>query len=197
MEKLLHNKNILTIVLTILAFLAGTFFGQEVFVKQYIEPYIPEIVEQVQNQQKKSQTEPTSQEFYSIVRIADGDTFTIDKNNEDVTFRLLGIDTPEKSGPFTEKECYGVEATRTLTDLLEGQEVRYETDDLSGELDRYGRVLAYIYLEDGTFVNAELVKRGAARIYEKNTTHKQYESLKNLEDEARTSEVGLWSVCKV
>ena len=132
-----------------------------------------------------------------MIRIADGDTFTIQKGNEQVTLRLLGIDTPEKSGPFTEEECYGKEATEVVTNLLEGQEVRYEIDELSGELDRFGRTLAYVYTEEGVFINAELVKRGAAQIYKKDTKHKLYEVLVGFEIQAQKEGVGLWSACKV
>jgi len=192
-----RNKKLFTAVLTILAFMVGTFFGQERFVREYIEPHIPEIIDQVQSQQAEYEEEHAAQNFYSIIRIADGDTFTIDKGGEEVTLRLLGIDTPEKKSSFTEEECYGVEATQIIKRLLDGEEIRYETSKLSGELDRYGRVLAYVYLDDGTFVNAELVKRGVAMMYEKNTTHEHYDSLKILEIEAQKQGVGLWSVCKV
>lgn len=197
MEKSRSNKKLLTAILTIGAFLVGILFGKEAFVEKYVAPHIPEIVEEGLNQQQDLQEERAAQELYSVTRIADGDTFTIRKNGEDLTLRLLGIDTPEKRSSFTEEECYGKEATKIITEILEGQDVRYELDKLSGEFDRYERTLAYVYTEDGTFINAELLKRGAAKMYEKNTTHELYEVLKSLEVSAQKAGVGLWSVCKV
>ena len=73
--------------------------------------------------------------------------------------RLIGIDTPEVHG---REECYGAEASRYVERLLpQGTRVRYRLG--TEERDRYGRALAYVWLEDGRFLNALLVERGFAQ----------------------------------
>lgn len=189
----LRNKKLVTIGLTILVFLLGTLFGQERLIREYIEPQIPRLAEEIIKKQDRA-TENTP--YYDVVRIADGDTLTIEQDNTKVTLRLLGIDTPEKDGPFTDQECYGDEATMTITNIIGDEKVRYEFDESSDAYDRYDRALVYLYTEDGVFVNAELVARGAARLYEQNTIHREYNLLKRLSEEARVEGRGLWTACE-
>jgi micrococcal nuclease len=105
----------------------------------------------------------TPSELRTVVRAVDGDTVVLDGNEK---LRLLGIDAPEtertrrKSGA----ECFGREASAHVRELVVGRRVRLEYE--RGALrDRYGRTLAWVHLEDGTFLNETLVREGFARVY--------------------------------
>src|SRR5512133_2900788 len=100
--------------------------------------------------------------WYPVTRIVDGDTFWInDGSTKGLKIRLIGIDAPEpRNNGKKLKGYFGTESSVYLTRLLEGRKVRLEYDVT--RYDRYGRTLAYAYLDNGTFVNADLVKNGYA-----------------------------------
>ncbi len=88
-----------------------------------------------------------------VVRLIDGDTIQVCCVFGDrVKVRFIGVDTPETHHPMRGVEPYGMEAPEPNRKLLDGKTVRLEFD--VQQLDRYGRTLAYIYLEDGSFLNA-------------------------------------------
>lgn len=134
--------------------------------------------------------EPVGDEPVPVVRVVDGDTIWVPPEER---VRLIGIDTPEVDWYGGRAECYGEEAGLFLRRLVEGERVRLEHDE---ELrDRYGRTLAYVYLEDGRMVNLLLVRQGYAvvTIYEPNDRYE--ERLRIAEREAQEARRGLWSAC--
>ncbi len=121
-----------------------------------------------------------------VRRVIDGDTLELD-NGEDV--RLIGVDTPETNHPKKPVERFGKEAAAFTTRLVEGQEVRLAYDQQ--RRDKYDRTLAYAYLLDGTFLNAEIIRQGYGFAY----TRFPFTYLKEfrmLEREAREAQRGLW-----
>jgi micrococcal nuclease len=132
----------------------------------------------------------------TVVRAIDGDTILVQGPGgriEDI--RLLGIDTPETVDPRRPVGCYGPQASAFTKHLVTGRRVTLRYDR---ELhDRYGRFLAYVWLEGGRplFVNAELVRRGYARMYPfpPNTAHAGLFAA--LERSAALAGRGLWSAC--
>ncbi len=131
-------------------------------------------------------------QWYTVTRVVDGDTFWIDDGSgEGVKIRLIGIDAPERRNTGTKlKGYYGDEASLYLTKMLQGQKVRLEYD--AGRYDRYSRTLAYAWLEDGTFVNAILVKEGYADVMTIPPNVKYAERFKELAAKARRQKKGLW-----
>lgn len=128
-----------------------------------------------------------------VVEVIDGDTMVVDFGNRRETIRLLGIDTPESVDPNRPRQCFGPEATRRLTAMLEsGGELRLERD--AEPRDRYGRLLAYVFVDD-VLVNEVLLGEGfaALAIYEPNTAYRT--RLAAAELRARTAVVGLWRAC--
>jgi len=89
-----------------------------------------------------------------VTRVIDGDTIEIEGGQR---VRYIGIDTPEKG------EYYFTEASQMNVELVLGKIVRLEKD--ASEVDRYGRLLRYVYVDD-LFVNAELVRLGYAKAVE-------------------------------
>lgn len=135
-----------------------------------------------------------------VVRAVDGDTLKLE-NGERV--RLTGIDTPEKhesaklyrdarkSGKDVAViQRMGVKASEFTRRLVEGKRVRLEFD--VEKQDRYGRLLAYVYLKDGTFVNEEIVKQGYASPYTFPPNVRYAERLRSVYQEARENRRGLW-----
>lgn len=90
----------------------------------------------------------------------DGDTIEVDLDGVSVDIRLLGINAPEMD------ECWGQESKAFLTSLVGNQEVLLvERPDGSDDVDAFGRLLRYVYLDSGpspTFVNAVVVETGHA-----------------------------------
>ncbi len=123
---------------------------------------------------------------YLCERVVDGDTIIIE-NNERV--RLIGVDTPETVHPNKPVEYFGKEASAFTKRMVEGKKVRLEYD--LEVKDKYGRTLAYVFLEDGTFLNAEIIKQGYGFAYTK-FPFKYLEEFRQYEREAREEKKGLW-----
>lgn len=130
--------------------------------------------------------------FYSIKKFVDGDTFWIDNGTENgEKIRFIGINTPESRKVFNkEEEYFGKEAKNYVEHLLTGKKVRLEYD--IDPLDIYGRTLAYIFMEDGTFLNAKLIKEGYAVVMTVPPNVKYADLFVKLQEEARENNRGLW-----
>jgi len=136
-----------------------------------------------------------------VKRVVDGDTLQLD-NGERV--RLIGIDTPEvhqSDKLFRDSQRSG-EDIRTIQEmgrrsseftreLVEGKSVRLEFD--VEKHDKYNRLLAYVYLvDDGTFVNAEIITNGYASLMSIPPNIKYADKFQRLYQEARQERRGLW-----
>ena len=121
-----------------------------------------------------------------VIRVIDGDTVALQRLGK---ARLIGVNTPETVHPAKPVEFFGKEATDFTQCHLDAEKVRVEHD--WQRTDRYGRVLVYLYLEDGTFFNTELVKQGCAHAYTK-YPFKCLEEFREYEQKARENGRGLW-----
>ncbi len=135
-----------------------------------------------------------------VTRAVDGDTLVLE-NRERV--RLIGIDTPEmhesnKLYRDAQRSGQDVEAIKRLgrqsyeftKKLVEGKRVRLDFD--VERYDRYKRILAYVYLEDGTFVNARIVEEGYASLMTYPPNVKYADLFLKLYRQARQNQRGLW-----
>jgi len=125
-------------------------------------------------------------EQFNVVKILDGDTIIL---NNDERVRLIGVDTTEKSHPLKPVEFYSKEATEFTKKLVEGKDVRLEFD--KEKRGKYGRLLAYVFLLDGTFVNAEIIRQGYGFAYTK-YPFKYMDTFVRLEEEAKKNKSGYW-----
>lgn len=128
----------------------------------------------------------------TVIRVIDGDTFVVDDGSEKgTTVRLIGVDAPEtRRSANRDIGHYGEESKAFLTELLSGGQV-FLTQDV-GKRDRYRRTLAYVYLPDGTFVNADLIRKGYATVMTVQPNVAHSELFIALEREARRKRRGLW-----
>lgn len=121
----------------------------------------------------------------TVIEIVDGDTIKVLLDGARYSVRYIGMDTPERGEPFF------AESTAANGQLVEGQQVVLVKD--VSETDRYNRLLRYVYLPDGTFVNAELVKQGYAVIATFPPDVRHQDLFLKLEREARETGRGLWA----
>lgn len=125
--------------------------------------------------------------FYVVDRVIDGDTVAL---REIGTVRLIGVDAPEPADQRPDQKAQGLAAKEFLKRLLANQMVRVEQEP--GKKDKYGRTLAYLYLGDGTHVNAEIIKQGFGHAYTA-VPFAQLNSFRLFEREARDAGKGLWA----
>jgi micrococcal nuclease len=133
-------------------------------------------------------------QFYPIKKFVDGDTFWIDDGTKKgIKIRFIGINCPESRPLFSKPaEPYGKEASNYVEDLIgEDGKVRLELD--VDEFDRYGRTLAYIYLEDGTFLNEDLLEKGWAEVMTIPPNVKYVDVFLAAQKQARGKRLGIWA----
>ena len=140
-----------------------------------------------------SQLVPTGAQRATVVRVVDGDTVSVEIDGQEETVRFIGIDTPETKHPSKGVECYGKEASARTAELLDSQTVYLEEDQSQDSRDRFGRILRYVWLEDGTNVNMRLVAQGYAFEYTFETPYKYQADFRAAQDEARAAGLGLWA----
>ncbi len=126
-----------------------------------------------------------------VTNVVDGDTIDVEIDGETYRVRLVLIDTPEVHG---RSDCYGKEASEFVKELLPlGTVVELERD--VSETDRFGRLLRYVYLEDGTMVNELLLSEGYAQVATFPPDLRYIDRFLELQREAREAGRGLWSAC--
>ncbi len=125
--------------------------------------------------------------------VIDGDTLLATfSDGHSETIRLLGVDTPETHHPTKPVGCFGPEAAQFSQQNLDGQNIELEYD--VEKKDKYGRTLAYVYLDDARF-NDELVRQGYAKILNISPNNKYANQLLVLEINAKKQGVGMWGSC--
>jgi len=135
-----------------------------------------------------------------VTRAVDGDTLFLENGKY---VRLIGIDTPEmhvsnklyrdarkSNQDVTTIQKLGRQAYEITKNLVEGKRVSLEFD--AERYDKYHRILAYVYLKDGTFLNAEIVKQGYASLMTIPPNVKYADLFTKLYKEARENRRGLW-----
>jgi micrococcal nuclease len=133
--------------------------------------------------------------LYSITHFVDGDTIVVDMNGHDEIIRFIGVDTPETHKPNTPVQCFGTDASDYTKYRLNGKRIQLVSDPLSTDRDRYGRLLRYIYLTDGTNFDLELIAKGYAFYYPYFPFTKS-DAFGVAERRAINSSIGLWAKCK-
>ncbi len=139
-----------------------------------------------------------SQTGYKVVKVVDGDTVVVEMDGQAETLRLIGINTPETVDSQKPVECFGREASAKAKALLTGQTVKLVADLTQGERDKYGRLLRYVFLANGTNFNQLMIEEGYAYEYTYNLPYQYQTKFKTAERRARLFEKGLWAagVCE-
>ena len=127
-----------------------------------------------------------------VLKVTDGDTIHVRYQGRDERVRLIGVNTPEVPWYGGRAQCFGVEAARYARDRLSGRMVRLGFD--VARRDRYGRLLAYVFLGPELF-NLTLVQRGYAVAEPVRPDTAKAASFAAAESSARRERIGLWSAC--
>lgn len=146
--------------------------------------------------------EDPNRQSATVVRIVDGDTLWVQPTepgllptNASTSIRLLLIDTPETKHPTKPIQCWGPEATQTLSTILPvGTAVELEAD--RAPEDRYGRALRHVYQTNMADSANEIMLRmgaGVVRVYAPNRAHEA--EYRRAEETARSLRRGLWGNC--
>ena len=125
-----------------------------------------------------------------VTKVLDGDTidvlidlgFDLYKKER---VRIAGVDTPEKRTRDAEEKALGIDATNWLKDKLEGA-ISGDDDlvirtELVGGVGKYGRLLGWLYIGDGTIsLNEQMIAAGYAWEYDGGTKQKNFEELREI-----------------
>ena len=131
---------------------------------------------------------------YRVSRVVDGDTIHVSRNGQQLKIRLLGIDTPETVHPTEPVQCYGPEASAFAKEQLTGKNVILELDPSQPREDRFGRTLAYVWV-DGRMFNADALRAGYAERYRNAEDLLWQTEFTLLEATAQERGAGLWGAC--
>ncbi|HWP01020.1 MAG TPA: thermonuclease family protein [Methylococcus sp.] len=145
--------------------------------------------ERLEHDSRSLPVAPGISAYRRVQRVIDGDTVWL-ADGERV--RLLSINTPEIDGPYQTGEPGGAAAKRWLESRLSGSRVRLERD--VEERDRYGRLLAHLFGEDGTHINRALVAAGLAVVDIHPPNLKYTDVLLAAQREAETHRRGIWNL---
>ena len=130
---------------------------------------------------------------YTVLKVVDGDTIHVDANGQSLKIRMIGLDTPETVDPRKPVQCFGLEASAQAKTILGGQSVYLETDPSQDTIDRFGRTLAYVWIESGRLFNLDMIAEGYAFEYTYDLPYRYQQDFKAAQNDARAQERGLWS----
>ena len=137
-----------------------------------------------------------------VDRIVDGDTIHVTIDGQDVTVRMIGMNTPETVKPGSPVECFGPESSAFAASALSGRTVTLEFDASQGRTDQYGRTLAYVWIERPNarprMFNLAAISSGHA--FERQYGPKGYAwrpEFRAAAKAAREADRGLWGACPV
>lgn len=136
---------------------------------------------------KKEQIKPEGIKVFSVI---DGDTIRYkDEHGKLQSIRMLGIDAPESNtARYKKTECYGKEAKDYLVQRLKGKFIQLSFDDEQATTDRYGRLLAYVSL-DNQLINEELIAKGFAKEYTYKQAYQKQEQFKTAQQQAQAHQL--------
>lgn len=131
---------------------------------------------------------------YELIRVVDGDTIVISYEGEDMKVRFIGVNTPESATGNSNRDTQeGISASNFTKQLLSDSDIVYIEFD-EGKYDKYGRLLAYVYTEDGVQINALLLQNGLARTMFRNPNYKYQTEFNEIQRYAEGNDIGFWGI---
>jgi endonuclease YncB( thermonuclease family) len=133
----------------------------------------------------------------TCTRAIDGDTIDVnlpDGEHATTRIRLWGVDTPETKDTRTSVMYYGPEASSFTTSQAQGKSVRLVLAPEKSR-DKYHRLLAYVYTDNGNMLNEEIIAQGFGYA-DSRFPHPWRERFHELEERAQKKKMGLWKEVK-
>jgi len=162
-------------VALLLLLLVGTYLYNTFFLEEDIEP-------------SRSGLIPVE-----LVKTIDGDTIKVRYEGKEQNLRYLLIDTPETNHPQLGKQPFGQRAKERNQELMNSGKLEIEFD-IGEQVDKYGRLLAYVYI-DGESIQEKLIEEGLARVayvYPPNTRH--LDPYEKAQERAKKNGIGIWTL---
>lgn len=139
--------------------------------------------------------------YVPVARVIDGDTIVAKIGGQDIHVRLIGINSPELNDKRANISCLARKAKEEAQKILNGAEIYLEKDSTQGDYDKYGRMLAYVFLPpdstsltvSGTNFNKLMIEEGYAYEYTYRLPYKYQKEFKAAQNRARESQKGLWN----
>ncbi len=159
-----------------------------------VKTFLPPVKPSVSTQNVLSVNSSSS----AVLKVIDGDTLDVSVNGAKTKVRIIGINTPETVDPRKSVECFGKEASDKAKSILNGKSVILRNDPTQSDKDKYGRVLRYVILPDGTDFGLLMIKGGYAYEYTYEVPYENQKLYKDAQRQAQTEKVGLWGdgICK-
>lgn len=134
-----------------------------------------------------------AKETVKYAACVDGDTIKVFINDEEKIVRLLAIDTPESVKPETEVEYYGKEASEyTCKKIKKAKKIELEYDENSEKVDKYDRLLAWVFV-DGKLLQIDLVEKGYAEVAYLYNDYKYTDILQEKQELTSAKGIGIWN----
>jgi micrococcal nuclease len=128
----------------------------------------------------------------SFYKCVDGDTARFILNKKEIKVRLIGIDAPESVKPNEKAEPYGKKASNyTCNKLKRAKKIVLEYEPKTEKKDKYGRVLAYVFVDD-KLLEESIVKNGYAKVKYIKSDYKYYDKLNKAELTAINNKKGIY-----
>jgi micrococcal nuclease len=131
--------------------------------------------------------ESAAQTWHTVRWVNDGDTVVLTTGQR---VRYIGLNAPEIDHEDQKAQPYGYQAKSFNKELVLSGKIRFEYD--TERFDRYGRLLAYVFLDDGTFLNTRLLQAGLAFYLHYQPNLKYNQSLLKAQQEAMDLKKGMW-----
>lgn len=129
-----------------------------------------------------------------LIRVVDGDTIVIMFEGEQTKVRFIGVNTPESVTGNSDRDTQeGVSASEFTKRLLSDSDIVYIELD-KGKYDKYERLLAYVYTEDGVQINALLLQNGLARTMFYKPNYKYQTEFNEIQNYAKSNDIGFWGI---
>jgi micrococcal nuclease len=127
----------------------------------------------------------------TVTNVVDGDTLDVRlTSGKRERIRLIGIDTPERGA------CYAGKATERARQLAMSKPVVLRGDPSQDTRDRYGRLLAYVWIPEGKDLGYQLVSGGFAKVYVYRDAFQRLSAYRNAEAAAKSASGGQWKACR-
>jgi len=128
-----------------------------------------------------------------VVRVIDGDAIDVLFQERERRLGMIGLDAPDSARALSTSECFGDESLVRAGEALSGREVFLEFDPRLGREDRFGRLMAYVWMPNGQMFNLMMLAEGYAREHSLIRPYAYQAHFKQAEREARDQNPGLWS----
>ena len=150
--------------------------------KQPVVTVIPDESQTILTEQNKPEERPVPQltkETYQVLEIVNPNTISIHMDGKSKNVQFMGIEVNERQG------------AKTVQEMLKNQSIQLEYEDIT--MPQEEDFMAYIFLEDGTFVNEQLLISGVAKVVNRPDQIKYLDVFNQAQESAKEQQLGIWA----